>query len=377
MIPRWKLRRELVRAKDRFAAWTGILYEPILQFRHDRWRAIQPEPRDLGVTYSGKVAILLIYQPNGIAPSILTTLRWLEANGYAPLVVANSPIREADRPSLEALCWRLFERPNFGYDFGGYRDGILLLDAWGVRPARLLIINDSVWLPTRADSTLIARMEAVDADLVGGTMHGPDGRKWRGHLESYLYLCNASCLVRPAFRRFWAGYRASNAKQNAIWRGERQFTAAMRDGGCTTEGLFSLDRFLEVLARQAPEVLRKSLVYAAYVEPEHALERDDLLASFEPTADWTLHALAHVERATRRRRFNAVFAFSCDVLLGMDFHKKSVGSSGVLGMSLHHEMRKAYLQAVALGDLPEILPEVHAEMAYSVQSYIQKGHDRK
>lgn len=371
MIPRWKLRRELVRAKDRFAAWTGILYEPVLQRRHDRWRAAQPVPPDLGVAFTGKVAIFLIYQPNRIAPSILATLRWLAANGYAPLVVANTAIPDADRPALEAVCWRLFERPNFGYDFGGYRDGVLLLDAWGVRPERLMILNDSVWMPQRADSTLIRRMEAVDADLVGGTMHGPHG-KWRGHLESYLYLVNRGCLESQAFRRFWSQYRCSNAKQNAIWRGERQFTAEMRAGGSRAVGLFSPESFLRTMAQQSPEVLRKTLDYASYVEPEHAEERDALLAQFQSSEDWKALALAHVDRAALRRRFNALFIYPCDCVLGMDFVKKSTGSSGRLGLSLHHEMRKAYLRAVAAADLPPLLPEVQSEMETSVQRYVQR-----
>ncbi|WP_166401259.1 rhamnan synthesis F family protein [Rhodobacter calidifons] len=376
MIPRWKLRRELVRAKDRLAAMTGSLYEPFLQRRHDRWRAARPVPVELGVPFTGKVAIFLIYQPNRIAPSILVTLRWLVANGYAPLVVANSPIPNVDRPALEASCWRLFERPNFGYDFGGYRDGVLLLEAWGVRPDRLMILNDSVWMPQRADSTLLRRLEEVDADLVGGTMHGPAGKR-RGHLESYLYLINRGCLENHAFRQFWSQYRCSNAKQNAIRRGERQFTAEMQAAGARAEGLFSLERFLGTMAEQSVEVLRKTLDYASYVEPEHAEERDALLAGFQPSENWKSRALAHLDRAARRRRFNAVFIYPCDCLLGMDFVKKSTGSAGLLGLSLHHEMRKAYLRAVAAGDLPPLAPEVRLEMENSVRKYIQKGEGRR
>lgn len=376
MIPLWKLRRELQRVKDRFVAVSGNLYEPLQQRSHDRWRESQPVPHDLGCRLTGKVAIFLIYQPKGIAPSVLCTLRWLCANGYSPLVIANMPISDLDRPAVEALSWRVFERPNFGYDFGGYRDGILLLDAWGVRPERLMILNDSVWMPQRAESTLIRRMEAIDADLVGGTMHGPQG-KWRGHLESYLYLINRGCLESQAFRRFWSQFRCSNAKQNAIWRGERQFTAEMQAGGSKAEGLFSLDRFLQMMAEQSPEVLRKTLDYASYVEPEHAQERDALLAGYQPSDDWKARAVAHVERAARRRRFNAVFTYPCDSLLGMDFVKKSTGSSGKLGLSLHHEMRKAYLRAVAAADLPPLSPEVKSEMENSVQKYIQQSEGRR
>jgi len=94
------------------------------------------------------------------------------------------------------VSWRVIERPNFGYDFGGYRDGILLLEAWGIAPERLLILNDSIWMPLAPNSTLIDRFEAAEGAVIGGILH-PDKvrrrvvkRVRRGFVESYLYLIN-------------------------------------------------------------------------------------------------------------------------------------------------------------------------------------------
>lgn len=366
MIARWKLRRELVRVKDRLAAWSGNLYEPMLQRRHDRWREAQPIPRDLGCSFSGKVAIFLIYQPNGIAASILCTLRWLVANGYSPLVIANTPIKDADRPDLEAVSWRLFERPNFGYDFGGYRDGILLLDEWGLKLDRLLIINDSVWMPPRSDSTLISRMESVDADLVGGTMHPAmvkrGGRAQPEYLESYLFLVNRKLLDDKRFAGHWRNFLTSSYKANAVRRGERRLTETIRSMGFAAKGLFSAQGLLDALSKTDTDTLRLTLVYGAYIHPAHTSENAHLLSTFRDSPEWKEQALDFMMRMVSKRRYNAVYPYPCDKLLGMDFIKKSDGSTGQDGRSLHVEMRNSFLKAVASGELPAILPEVQAEM---------------
>lgn len=77
--------------------------------------------------------------------------------------------------------------------------------------------------------------------------------------------------------------------------------------------------------------------------------------------------LDFMDRMVHRRRFNAVFPYPCDKLLGMDFLKKSVGSTGEGGKSLHVEMREGFLRAVDANDLPAILPEVKAEIEASAK----------
>ncbi len=366
MIPLWKVRRELRRVRDRFVAVSGNLYEPLQQRKHDRWRESQPVPRDLGCRLTGKVAIFLIYQPKGIAPSILCTLRWLRANGYSPFVIANTPIPASDRPAVEALSWRVFERPNFGYDFGGYRDGILLLDAWGVKLERLLIINDSVWMPLRSDSDLIARLERVDADLVGGTMHPAAlrraGRVRPPFLESYVFIINARLLNDRRFFAHWRNFPSSSHKENAVRRGEKRLTEKIRSMGFTTKGLFSTQGLLDALGEADAETLRLTLFHGAYIDRDHISENAQLLATFQDSPEWRERALDFITRMVHRRRYNAVYPYPCDKLLGMDFLKKSDGSTGLDGRALHVEMRTEFLKAVATGDLPAILPEVQAEM---------------
>jgi hypothetical protein len=203
MIPTWKLRREGYRFAEYLWAAAGLAYEPFLKIRHDRWRRTLPVPGDGGVPMTGKVALILAYQPTGIAASTWLTLEHLTAQGYAPLFISNAPLSPEDRATLTPLTWRIIERPNYGYDFGGYRDGILLLNDWGIRPERLFMMNDSIWFPLGPGSTLIKRLEAAEGDIIGGFLH-PDTPRRRfgtireGFLESYLYRTRSSTM--PQFR---------------------------------------------------------------------------------------------------------------------------------------------------------------------------------
>jgi Rhamnan synthesis protein F len=366
-MPLWKVRREFHRLYEHIWALAGLVYEPFLKWRHDRWRGKLAIPPDKGAQLTGKVAVVLVYQPRGIPASMLSTLRHLVEQGYAPLVISNAQLSAKDWGAISPVVWRAVERPNFGYDFGGYRDGILLLRSWGVRPDRLILMNDSIWMPLRPGSTLLARLEAVAADIVGGVQH-PDRTRKRtktvsaGYIESYLYLINRTAWDHPAFAGYWQSYRVSSNKLNAVYRGERGFSRRMAAAGLNVRGLFSAALLIEALQSQSDEVLQLTLQYGAYTEADLAGERAALLARPPSSPGWRTDVLAHIKRTTDRRRFNASFPYPCDSLFGMDFMKKSVGPGSAGTLPLHSQMRQQMLRAVAAGDLPTLLPEVLAEI---------------
>ncbi len=371
MIPVWKLRREVGRLRQHFWALSGLVYEPILKLRHDRWRRALPQPEDGGVPLGPKVAVFLLYQPKGIAPSVLITLRHLAEKGYAPFVVSNAPLSSRDRETLRPLVWRMIERPNFGYDFGGYRDGILLLDQWGLRPERLLVLNDSIWLPLAPGSTLIDRMEMASGDVIGTILHPDKERRRvvksvrRGFVESYLYAIDGQAMQTPAFKSYWLHYRVSSNKFNAVRLGERGFSKAMRKGGLRVVGLFSADTLVEALNQADDGTLSLTLKYGVYTEDDLAAEGAALRAR-APDDAWRRDVLSHVRRTATRRRFNASFPYPSLALLGMDFMKRSTGPTGAGAQSLHVQMRMRYLDAVAARDLPPPYEEVLHEIMTSI-----------
>ncbi|MCU0905057.1 MAG: rhamnan synthesis F family protein [Tabrizicola sp.] len=367
MIPRWKIAREVDRAGQQVRALFGHMWEPVVQRAHDRRRADILDVETGAVPLTAKVAIYLLYQPNGLLPSTLVTCNHLRDKGYAPLVVSNTPLSREDRDRLNALAWKTVIRPNYGYDFGGYRDGVLSLADWQVAPDRLIILNDSVWFPIAPDETLIDRMEALEADMCGGVIHLATHRrktstKRRPFIESYFYLLNRSALAHPAHDRFWKTFRVSSNKYNAVYRGERGFSHAMQAAGLRVAGVLDSTRLVAALEAEDDQVLRKTLDYAAYTDPDFMGENDTLRASFG-TEGWRHRALDHVRRVVTRRSFHASFPYASIRLLGTPYIKKGTGTflKRTYG-TLHSVMRRKYLEAVRAGDLPAPYPEVLTEI---------------
>ncbi len=367
MIPKWKIAREIDRAGQQVKALVGHLWEPFVQRAHDRRRQEILDVEMGAVPMASKVAIYLLYQPNGILVSTLVTCNHLREKGYAPLVVSNTPLSRKDRDRLNATAWKTVVRPNYGYDFGGYRDGVLSLADWSVVPERLIILNDSVWFPIHPDESLIERMEALDADLTGAVIHLASLRrrtssKRQAFIESYFYLVNRSALQHPAFQKFWTGFRVSSNKFNAVYRGERGFSHAMQAAGLRVAGVLDSTKLISAIERQDDPFLLKTLEYAAYTDPDFADENASLCESFGAEG-WRDRALDHVKRVVVRRSFHASFPFASIRLLGTPYIKKGTGTflKRTYG-TLHALMRRKYLEAVRAADLPSPFPEVLAEI---------------
>jgi hypothetical protein len=147
MIPGWKLRREVRRLIDHILSLPALVYEPLWQSRYDAGMQKALVLHDGGLPAKPKTCVFLVYQSGDLPESVLLTCAWLRDRGYATLIVANGGLTEAALARVRGLAWKILSRPNFGYDFGGYRDGLLQIEAMGLRPERLVILNDSIWLP--------------------------------------------------------------------------------------------------------------------------------------------------------------------------------------------------------------------------------------
>jgi hypothetical protein len=273
--PFWKVRRELGRLSQQLRAVLEFFYEPFLRWQHDRERTERLKVTPGASAPSRKIAVYLIFQPRGLAESSLLTCRHLAAGGYAPLVVSNAPLSEADRQQLQAVSWKVVERPNFGYDFGGYRDGIWLLDQWGERPESLILLNDSIWFPALEGDQTIATMEAMPSDFKGvlklGTGEGAVLRRGREpFLGSFFLMFSAQALRSEAFSLFWRQYLNTSNKYKTIRRGERRLSYVMRDAGFEGWSLFDRTHFDLWLNELEVSGLRRLLDELVTIDPSMA-----------------------------------------------------------------------------------------------------------
>lgn len=358
MIPGWKIRRELQRLIDQIASIPALIIEPIRQARYDAGREGRIKLSAAEGPEFDKFCVFLVYQPSGLPESVLKTCAWLRDRGYATLVVANGGLADAELARLQGLVWMTLQRPNFGYDFGGYRDGLLQIAEMGLRPERLVILNDSIWLPMHEAHCPLTKAEAIPDAITGLVMHtrrGIDQPDAEGMIESYFYSIPATILAEPTFWNYWRKLRLSDVKARVIHRGERGFSKAMLAAGIRLTALSSRRSFLHCIGEQDAAFLRQTLQYGAYVDPALADESAALLASYRDDAAWRQLALNHVERTVWRRRFNGSFYVAADLLGLTNFMKKNRGA-------LFPPMRQAALRAFTAGDLPPPDPAVIAEI---------------
>ncbi len=355
MIPLWKIKREWGRLKQQLAAIPEALTEPHALRRHDEafaagfpWHAGEIEQRD-------KIALLLVFQPDGIAPSTLETCAHLAGKSYAPFIVSNAPLSESDRAQLMQVCWRLLERPNFGYDFGGYRDGIKSLAKWGISPSCLLILNDSIWFPLEPSEDLIESLETSSADLTGTILRQRGETRF---LESYCYMVPGEVVGSDMFQRFWNGLLLTSNKYKVIRRGERGFSEAMIAAGLEVQGLFPYELFFKRLAEQDDDFLFKTLEYAAHNYAEYETVRRTLLSEYG-SSGWRERVLTHLRSAIPREQPYSAYPYAMMHLFSYPILKKSSDRVAKL-------WRAAYLKAVEAGDLPaprkSVLSELHCKV---------------
>ena len=363
MIPAWKIRRELETARQQLQAIPERLIGPARQRRLDSQFPNGFRLINGAAALGSKVAIFLVYQPRGMSASAVATCRHLSERGYSVVLVANSPVSAADEQTLGRWVWRFVERPNFGYDFGGYRDGIRLLWYWSVSPESLIILNDSVWFPLDENETMLASMEASNAAFLGALRHVdlPEmDDQHAGIFLSYFFLIKRTVFTSEVFVNYWNEYVATSNKYLTVRRGERGFSRTLFAAGVPSEGLYSRDRFMAAVEKQSAVFLRQTLDYGAYTDPDLERQRDALLQADATSEDWRTQAINHIRAVVNKRNFHSSFCFASIRLLGIPLLKKNKGE-------LQVRMRRQYLRAVKAGDLPAPEPAVLAEIEASTR----------
>ena len=345
MIQAWKIRREVQRLGQQISALHQALWEPLLQRRHDRLVKRGLPIFDGQAPLRPKIALFLLFQRGDLPESILQTCAHIAEQGYSLLIVANGGLTAESREALLPQAWRILERPNFGYDFGGYRDGILQLTQWGVSPDKLLILNDSIWFPILPQSAFLADMEAANVDVAGTILRQKNGQ---GFLESYLYLLDGGVLRNPVVQKFWQNYRLTANKYKVIRRGERGHSAALVAAGYDLTPMFSTADFLRRLDAQNDDFLAHTLRFSVADGADLAAARDALLSG-NRNQGWREATMEHIGRVLQSAQFYSAFPYASVKLLRYPVLKKSSDRVAVL-------WRKAHLAALEAGEI-EVPPK--------------------
>jgi hypothetical protein len=202
---------------------------------------------DGAVQMSERLAVYALYPQQGIRDSHIHALRALYDCGYTTVAVSNLPLTEQDRARLAPLLWKLIERPNFGYDFGAYREGIRAVTPHLAGAQRLVLMNDSVWFPLPGGADWPLQAEGLGVDVAGAVSNygvampealALDGFQWRYdpglpqfHYCSFALSFGPVAVQHPAFTRFWRRIRLTDSKFHTVLRGEVALSRALIGAG--------------------------------------------------------------------------------------------------------------------------------------------------
>lgn len=275
--PFWKIKRELKRVQRSGAGIVTALIHKLFPRRYDDEVANKNIRRSVGADrLETEAAIYLIYPEHGVLASHLFTLRALKREGISPIVVSNLPLGDHDRDQLLAFATRIIERPNIGYDFGGYRDGILDIAAELLDLDRVWLLNDSVWMVPREESWF-TQARAMNKDFTGATSSFSILRKtligarrfdaanyrnivWNHqtdnpnfHYGSYALCIAAPILKDPLFLGHWRQMVLGNGKKHAVRHGEIGLSQWVLKHGYSHGATHEIDDLPENLARLQDE----------------------------------------------------------------------------------------------------------------------------
>jgi len=245
---------------------------------------------------ANKVAVYLIFPQQGLLASHLGALDYLRSKGYAPVVVSNIALDAGAQAQVLKAAHLYVERPNFGYDFGGYRDGILSIADRLPKLDHLCLLNDSTWFNLPGAEDWLDAAEALRVDLAAAASNYGVPRvkmeefrriEWRYltthknfHFCSFALLFSQRVLADPDFLRFWQRFPLTSNKSRTVRRGEiglSKWILARDYTHGTTCDITHLDRELSALGDDRIREIADNLISPD--DPQFQVVKHELLAA--------------------------------------------------------------------------------------------------
>ena len=289
---------------------------------------------------SSRVAIYLIYPKWGVQPSHIRSISYLAEKGFAVTVVSNLPLSQSDRELLLGESTSILERPNIGYDFGGYQDGIRSIRSYRDALDQLVLVNDSVWFPLAGSRDWIDSISALDVDFAGAASNlglaptAPEdfqSFEWshetgrpQFHYCSYALFFGTNVLRDGAFWSFWDRFLITNNKIQTVRRGEVGLSQLLIGRGHShgsTLAIDALGRYVEAMSDERLAQLVGALIIPQ--EPELSKARTAFLANASVCADWRGQATKFLLNSIARTGISYALPELTTRDLGFPFLKKS------------------------------------------------------
>lgn len=275
-VPVWKIKRELKRFWSQISQLPWFIFGSTIRDFYDRRKLKYLTFTNGAYPLGSDVAVLVLFQPNGIEPSVLHTLAHLTEKGFSTIVVSNCKLTENDLQKLQSSAHLVIQRPNYGYDFGGYREAILYLLERSIIPDNLLVMNDSIWFPVEDNCAFLDEVRAQKCDLYGVSINDLKIPS-RAHIQSYLFNFKGSVTGSPEFDRYWKTLFMANNKNAVIRQCEIKMTGYFVRAGFSIGSRYRIKDLYSALEGLNGDGLRQVIRYQRTVDTKQSAILTDAL----------------------------------------------------------------------------------------------------
>lgn len=195
-----------------------------------------------------RIALFIAYSKR-LTLSNKAYLETLNRAGFAVVYINNDITDPAAAASIEALCWRAYDRRNIGRDFGGFRDGVLLLHGEGhLERCRLLCIaNDSMqFIPGRNGQALVSALKAFEGSEKQA-LFSHISHQIQTHYQSYFQVLKPEVFRSRPFLQFWKQYKPLSHRGHCIYNGEIALSQDVYRRFPSVDTLYTSDKLQEAL----------------------------------------------------------------------------------------------------------------------------------
>jgi hypothetical protein len=175
---------------------------------------------------SDRYVLFVVYTKQSMPAFIETIIRAIGRSRLNLVISTNARITEEQRDILLGKCNLLIERVDLGRDFGGYRDGISILQRRCNNIERLVLLNDSLFYFENGLDALVRGLDG-EHDVIGMT----EVFEHHYHIGSYAISVSRAVLQNAQFQRYWKKYRPIPTRRWSIHKGEVGLSRALMKAG--------------------------------------------------------------------------------------------------------------------------------------------------
>ena len=203
----------------------------------------------MSVRHAGDQATLAFSRPPSRRAIVMHAARAYRQLATRLVLVSNGGGRLPR--DLAELVDDYLPRPNAGYDFGAWKDGLATLDRGGFD--EVVCVNDSVYGPLFDLAPAFDHPRTAVADLWGMVLsEQPTGRDRPRvpHVQSWFFAMRRPLLESAWFDNFWSAVEPAPTKREVVERFEIGLSRSAVEAGFRIAGLYDATTASRVALRE-------------------------------------------------------------------------------------------------------------------------------